>query len=294
MYKKIKSPHGFYSASPLPSPEELKEHYSSKYYEAPKTSTYQVSYSAEELKHKKLRAELNIHAISKVSGSLANKTIFEIGFGEGFILQEAANQDMKVSGVDFTDSGLKSFHPDLLPKVYIRDAYSVVDDLIEKKEEFDVCVIQNVLEHVLDPDAMINRIKAILKTDGLLVVNVPNDYSALQLKAIETGIIDREFWFGPIEHLHYFNTENLPDFISYHGFNILDAYGDFPIDLFLMNTESNYIMDKSKGKSAHNARVTIDLLLAEKGLEAYHKFCQALSGVSIGRNICLIAQKKEE
>lgn len=293
MYKKIKSSEGYYSAQPLPTPADLTEHYSAKYYEAPQTSTYQINYSENELAQKKLRADLCIFAISEVLGNLSDKSLFEIGFGEGYILKSAANAGMEISGVDFTDSGLQTTHPELSQNVEVSDAYQHIDNLIVKNVHFDACVIQNVLEHVIDPILMIKKIKAILKPNGYVIINVPNDYSDLQLEALKTGLIDREFWFGPIEHLHYFNTENLPKFVESHGFEVCDAYGDFPVDFFLMNSHSNYVMDRRKGKEAHNARVTLDLLMAKKGLKAYHRFCQSLSGVGVGRNICLIAKKTD-
>lgn len=291
MFEKVKSKFGFYSASPLPTTKELTDHYSAQYYLNPTNSTYQQNYTQDELKHRKMRAELSLHAISKVIDSCEGKSLFEIGFGEGYILQAAHDRGMQIAGVDFTDAGLKTMHPELRSKVDVADAYAHIDTLIEKNETFDICVIQNVLEHVIDPSAMIERMKSILKPNGLAVINVPNDYSDLQMKALEQGHIEKEFWFGPIEHLHYFNTENLPDFVKSHDFTIMDAYGDFPIDLYLMHPGSNYIKNKENGKPAHNARITTDLLLAEKGIGAYHKFCQALSSVGIGRNICLIARK---
>jgi len=294
-YKKKKSSYGFYSATPLPTLEQLTEHYSDKYYEDPWNTTYQINYTQEEILHKKLRADLALFVIKKeLLGVLAGKTFVEIGFGEGFALKAAQEKGMHISGVDFTDSGLKMMNPDLLKYVAIEDAYAHIDKLIAQNMQFDACVIQNVLEHVIDPIEMIERIRAILKPNGIVVINVPNDYSDLQMKALETGAIDREFWFGPVEHLHYFNTDNLPKFIEAHGLSVKDMYGDFPIDFFLMNDHSNYVMDKTKGKQAHTARVTLDLLMANKGIEAYHQFCQALSAVGVGRNVCVVAQKSGE
>ena len=290
-YTKKTSQYGYVSADPLPSDQDLTDHYSSKYYNAPSTSTYQTGYTEDELRQKKLRANLTVHSLLKTCGAaVSGKVLFEVGYGEGFVLDAAKQAGMDIAGVDFTDAGLIRMNKHLAPHVAVENAYTHLDSLIEQNQKFDFCVIQNVLEHVIDPQKMLSSLKQILKPDGILLINVPNDYSRLQKMAIDKGFIDREFWFGPVEHLHYFNTENLPPYVESLGFDILDIYGDFPIDFFLLNEHSNYVMDKSKGKASHNARIMLDLLMSENGIEPYHKFCQAMSGVGIGRNVCVVAR----
>lgn len=293
-YSKKISGHGYISADPLPSDQDLADHYSSKYYNAPSTSTYQTGYSDEEIQQKKLRANLVIHSLEQAYGaSLAGKSLFEVGYGEGFILDAAQKAGMEIAGVDFTNAGLMRMNAHLSPFAAAENAYSHLEALIGSNKKFDVCVIQNVLEHVIDPEKLLLSLKTLLKPDGLLLINVPNDYSRLQKLALDRKYIDREFWFGPVEHLHYFNTENLPLYAKSLGFDVLDMYGDFPIDIFLLNEHSNYVMDKSKGKASHKARVMLDLLMAEHGMDAYHRFCQAMSGVGIGRNVCVVVRQSK-
>ena len=292
-YNQVKSTYGFISASPLPTEAELTEHYSSKYYDAPQTATYQTGYDDAEIAQKKLRASLAIHALQQAcSGDVKGKKLFEVGCGEGFILQAGQDAGMQIAGVDFTDAGIMRMNPQLKPFVTDENAYTHLDRLIAEGTKFDFCVIQNVLEHVIDPEGLLKNLKRIINPGGLILVNVPNDFSDLQKLAIEKGFINREFWFGPVEHLHYFNTDNLPKFVTAMGFDVVDAYGDFPIDFFLLNEHANYVMDKSKGKASHRARIMLDLLMAEKGMANYHKFCQAMSGVGVGRNICVIARMR--
>lgn len=293
-YNRKKTEFGFISADPLPTEAELSEHYSSKYYNAPSTATYQTGYSQDELEQKKIRAELVVYSLSQLPDTLTGKTLFEVGCGEGFILDAAQKAGMIVEGVDFTDAGIMRMNPHLRDRMTAENAYEYLERTIASGRTFDACVIQNVLEHVIDPDRMLGLLKSILKPNGLLLVNVPNDYSALQELALQKGYIERDFWFGPVEHLHYFNTENLPPYIGSKGFIVRDMFGDFPIDIFLLNEHANYIADKSRGKAAHNARIMLDLLMSRHGMAAYHRFCQAMSGVGIGRNICVVAQKKEE
>ena len=90
------------------------------------------------------------------------------------------------------------------------------------------------------------------------------------------------------QHLHYFNAENLPRFCAARGYDVLDAYSDFPIDLFLLHPGSNYVADTGKGPAAHRARVLHDLLIADAGLDRYLAFYRAMFQVGIGRDITVV------
>ncbi len=291
-YKAIQNELGHYSVKPMPTDEDLKEHYA-QYYSNPHTTTYQVEYTDKEIQHKKLRARLNLHAIDLVfKDQKSDRKLLEIGYGEGFLLQEAHENGYQVSGIDFTMQGIHKFHPNLATCLEEGDAYGYLDRLMADDIKYDVCVLQNVLEHVIDPVDILGRLRSLLSKDGLLVINVPNDYSPLQKLLKDLGHIDQDFWFAPPEHLHYFNVKNLEAFVNDQGYDVLDKFGDFPIDLYLMHPGSNYIADKSQGKAAHHARIDLDILMAESGMKAYHNFCQSLSGVGIGRNVAIILRKK--
>ena len=117
-----------------------------------------------------------------------------------------------------------------------------------------------------------------------------NDFSRIQMKAKAQGLISRQFWVAPPQHLHYFNTITLPSFLAAMGFATLDAFADFPIEFFLYHPGSNYIENSSAGKQAHKARVELDLLLAENGVAPLHGLCQAMTRCGVGRNVTVIAR----
>ena len=68
------------------------------------------------------------------------------------------------------------------------------------------------------------------------------------------------YWIHPPDHLSYFNFDSLPKILNHCNFKVEKLLGDFPIELFLLHPESNYI-DKKAGKQAHQARIefTLDL-----------------------------------
>jgi SAM-dependent methyltransferase len=293
-YGKIVAEEGFISATPMPSTAELDAFYANVYYQHQASSTYQAEYSKDEWAQKILRAALLMHALDVVRGKLSRSDQFlEIGCGEGVVLAAAAEAGYSVAGLDFSSFAVEKFNPKYAKDVTTGDAFDLLDRYIGEGRKKAVCVVQNVLEHVRDPDGLFSRIAGVLEPDGHVVVTVPNDFSRIQQLATDLSMIDREYWFSPPQHLHYFNIDNLRTFCEQKGYDVVDSYGDFPIEFFLFHPGSNYVLRPESGKAAHHARIVLDLMLAERGIESYHRFCQAMTDCGVGRNVTLILRPKD-
>lgn len=278
---------GWRTIEPTPSPEALKAFYSQAYFQD-SHGTYAQAYSAEELQHRALLADLMLLALGEARG--AGGSLLEIGCGEGWLLKAALAAGYDARGLEFSDYGLQRFNPELAARVEFGDAFEALDRLIEAGAGIDVCVMEHVLEHVLDPEALLARLPAVLAPGGVVAITVPNDFSALQLEALARGHIDREFWVAPPQHLNYFNAENLPRLLGRMGFEVVGGYASFPIDTFLFHPGSNYVRNPEAGKGAHQARMALDLLIARNGLAAFHGLAKALLACGVGRSITMIAR----
>lgn len=288
-FSQVKRKFGVVSAIPLPSEKELSEFYAETYFQDSVTTTYQQDYSDRELAHKKLLAKQVVHSVTPFTKSGKECKLLDVGCGEGFILNAAHLAGMHVSGIDFSQYGLEKFHPSLLGNFLQGDAYSLLGQLVEEGTKFDVCILQNILEHVRDPAALLKTVSQLLDDDGVCAITVPNDFSKIQKQAEREGHIDREYWFSPPDHLHYFSTENISSFIQDHGFEMLDFFGSFPIEIFAYHPGSNYTKgDALAGKHAHQARVSLDLLAAEGGMENFHGLCRSLAKCSLSRTVTVV------
>lgn len=289
-YNKTVSDLGFTSAAPMPSRDELEQFYADTYYQQSTAKTYSATYSEDELAQKRLRAQLTLHALKDAGrfDDLNGLRFLETGCGEGFIMKAAADAGCQVTGIDYSEYAMQSFHPELVSNLVRGDGTAVLDGFAAKNSTFDICVLQNVIEHVIDPLALLRQTDSIMSDAGVLLINVPNDYSAMQMYLLEQGRIDREHWFSPPDHLHYFNTDTIGNLADAAGYQVLEMFGDFPIELFLFHPGSNYVSDPRQGADAHRARVELDLLLAERGMDAYYDFCRAMSRCGIGRSVCAI------
>jgi len=281
---------GYVTVDPLPSTEDLEKYYTEKYYQAPQSSSYQLDYPPIEYEYKRLKYNVILHA-AKQNG-ISRGDFLDIGAGEGFFMKAAHNQGYSVKGIDFSSFGVEKFHPELVSMLHAGDSYKLIDAFASKEIKFDLCSSVNVLEHVIDPNLFLEKVKTVMKPNGILSITVPNDFSSIQKFLLKENMIDREFWFAPPDHLQYFNTKNLPEYLESRGFSVIDAFSDFPIDLFLLHPGSNYVMDGKNGPSAHKARMMLDLLIAENGFDKYLNYYRAMFQVGLGRDITVLLKIK--
>jgi SAM-dependent methyltransferase len=289
-YSLVPHPDGWRSIEPTPSAEALAAFYDGEYYQD-SHGTYEQRYSDEELAHRRLLASEMIHALGLArERSAVGAKLLEIGCGEGFFLRAAADAGFDIRGLEFSNFGLRAQHPDLLDKVSFGDAFQMLDRLIAEGADVDACVMEHVLEHVAAPEELLARLPRLLQPGGVLAITVPNDFSPVQAEAKARGLIDRDFWVSPPQHLNYFNAQSLPRLLSRMGFEVLDGFSSFPIDWFLHHPGSNYVADPAAGKPAHRARMALDMVLAQSGMEAFHGLGQALFRCGAGRSITVIAR----
>lgn len=292
-YKKEILDFGVCRADPIPTVQELQNYYTTKYYQdANGSTTYDAVYTNEELDHKRLESDLALLALSeKINDTNDKISLLEFGCGEGFFLKQASTQtNWDICGVDFSQFGLQKWHPEISDKCSFGDSYAYLDQYIQENKTFDICVLRNVLEHVVDPRKLLIDLKKILTQRGLLLITVPNDYSTTQMHAMKYGFIDHDFWFLPPDHLYYFNTTNIVSFVEDGGYEVLDMFSSFPVDFFLFHSGSNYVKERKNGKEAHFARVNLDLIMAKSGIKNLLNLYRSMAKCGVGRDITIILQ----
>ena len=280
---------GFFQLDPLPSEKELNEYYQEMYYQNPQVATYQKGYSSEELNLNAIQYEMT----KKVWSSQTKEpiqSVLDIGCGEGFFLNEFDKRGVAIAGNDYSTEGIRAFNPHLENKIFFGAAEGDIEERKKKNQEFDIINLGNVLEHVLDPVKLLSDVRPLLADNGLFRVVVPNDASSFQQLLRARDVAEYE-WFHPLDHISYFSFETLPKLVKHCGYDIVEMLGDFPIELFLLNEASNYIINKETGKFAHQARVLTSNHIYDQGLEAYLQWSRGLAAGQIGRVIVCFIRK---
>jgi|694.fasta_scaffold06329_9 SAM-dependent methyltransferase len=281
----------FYKAFPRPSELFLDNFYKKIFFKKKTTSTYSKKYSKIEIFNKAKDAELIIWLLKKYVNNKKKINFLEIGSGEGFLLKSAKNNKFNVLGVDYQKQPILKFNKIIYPYFVEENPKIFLNKILKDKKLYDIIALQNVLEHVLKPEKLIKNILKKLKKNGLLFIQVPNDFSLLQHTIKKYKLVNNNYWFSPPIHLNYFNNKNISSFFSKFKLKTLDFFSDFPIELYLFLGKNNYVNNKNLGKNVHLARIRINKFILDQGFEKAYKFYKSCHDLGIGRLMRLILKK---
>ena len=155
---------------------------------------------------------------------------------------------------------------------------------------FDAVHCSQVLEHVLDPEACVAAIAALVRRDGVVFIEVPNDFNVLQETAREK-LGKSAWWVAPDHHLNYFDGDSLAALLARHGLRELDRVASFPIEMFLLMGD-DYVGHPEVGSACHGRRMAFERTLIEAGrTEELATLYRALAQAKLGRTCGILARK---
>ncbi len=214
---------GLVQVSPLPSKQAVAALYQGDYWK--NYGYYQSQIPA----HRRyFRYQINRIKKYRPAGKL-----LDLGCAVGIFLDEAKKQGYTVEGVDISDYAVDQCRRIKVPAV-VGDIFS-----INKKNYYDIITAFEVVEHDLNPLPMLGYAHQLLKTNGLLVVTVPNtDSWSRRLMG--------KWWFGyrNKEHLFHFNQRSLNLLLKKTGFKKIKIMRDInrPYQLIYFLERLNYYL----------------------------------------------------
>lgn len=278
---------GFIEALPKPAEIELESFYAQRYFQE-EHGGYGNTYTEEELLHFELDARVARYIAESFN---VKELLLDLGCGEAFFAAAFLRAKWKVQCYDFSNAGIQRCNPQLLR--YFQQGNLKELGKFSWVREIGLINLSNVLEHVVDPIAILADIRMNLMGNGtILRIVVPNDYSKFQKHLVERGMTGNT-WFVPPEHLSYFNRTSLLKLLSHCGFRVRSFQADFPIEIFLVNPHSNYARNRELGKGAHNARVAIQNFLMSTDIDGYIKYAESAGNLGFGRDLVVYATVEE-
>ena len=153
-----------------------------------------------------------------------NNRLLDVGCGAGTFLEAAARAGWQATGVEVSRTAAE----------HIREkGFDVFGGELEKanypNDHFDVVIASEVLEHVPDPEAMIEQIARVLRSGGLLWATTPHGRGiSARLLGVQWSIV------CPPEHLQLFSVSSIKKLLTNAGFGSVKVatHGTNPFEIF--------------------------------------------------------------
>lgn len=198
-----------------------------------------------------------------------------------------------MEGGDFSRYGIEKHNKKMVDFFEQGDIDFLCDHRITEGKMYSVVHIDNVLEHVIKPKELIQKCAQLLADDGILYIDVPNDFNLVQKYLYEGGFIKKTKWVAEMEHISYFNKDGLVNLAQECGLETKLVLGTDIIEFFGLNPDTNYYDHPEVGHNCHVARRHWTKPLREFSLNKKIALYEALGGMGLGRNLIAMFGKRQ-
>jgi 2-polyprenyl-3-methyl-5-hydroxy-6-metoxy-1,4-benzoquinol methylase len=161
----------------------------------------------------------------------AGTRILEVGTSSGFIGRLCQKKDFIFLGIEPDQNAADEAQP-YYQKIYKQSIEQIPD---EHLKDYEVVILGDVLEHLLDPELILTRLVSLQPPGGCFIISIPNIANVwVRMNLLfgrfdyqDKGILDKT-------HLHFFTLKSIRALISRSGLQIQQVKST-PIPLPLLN-----------------------------------------------------------
>lgn len=274
---------GFRHLNPIPTPPVLDEFYKAQYYQ-----THKPNYIKEDDRDAQF---LNIafdERLDLFERLTTGRRLLDVGCGAGQFLKYAQGRGWQAQGVEPSSEAAQSAAQRGV-SVFAGSFEAFAEN---RTDTYDVICLKNILEHLPEPTAFLERCRSLLTKKGVLFVEVPNDYDASQRAGVALLKV-RKSWLAVPDHINYFSFDSLRALLRRLGYRPVHRTTTFPIYALLL-LGYNFIADPSKGPKAHQVRIGFELFFERLGLRALKGWIyRFLSLIGLGRTVIFYCYANE-
>ncbi|AKM83787.1 TPA: hypothetical protein DCZ46_00405 [Candidatus Campbellbacteria bacterium] len=204
----------------------------------------EVSYADNRNEHKKVYT--NILLLLNRFKKLKNSNLLDVGCAEGYGLLVAKDMGSNVFGVDVSVDAINR-----CKEKKIRDVYS--GELSELPvRNIDVVIMNDVLEHMRDPNKNLQALNKIMNESG--VVFVKNNLFSLNSFKNDQNYFERQF--EPPYHCSYFSKKRMIEVFNKHGFKLVYQKPKFVYYMFELYSFMKRLLSKKQRQMHCNNKKT--------------------------------------
>lgn len=179
--------------------------------------------------------------LAKYISPIEGKYACDVGIGQGFLCDELLKRGVKkLAAIDVSSTYLRRFQNNDRVTPYLANAES-----LPFKDEFDLLVSTDVMEHVINVGSFLYSVNRSLKVGGMFAVRVP----------YREGLLNYSPHCGynhDFGHLRSFNKDILRIYLGQAGFKVKS----FHLDGFSAGTPHPYLYDSYRKKVIYNKIAT--------------------------------------
>jgi len=150
-----------------------------------------------------------------------NKKVLEVGPATGYITEVLGQRGCRVTCIE-KDPAAAELAQRFCERMIVGNVEELDFEVVLGEEQFDVVLLGDVLEHLVDPGAVLVKVAGVLAPGGYVVASVPNvAHGSVRLALLrgefrysESGLLDRS-------HLRFFTRETLAELFRDAGYKIM-------------------------------------------------------------------------
>lgn len=150
--------------------------------------------------------------ISDLKKNASGNRFLEVGVGAGEMIAVAKEMQFDVTGID-----IRPMYADAVSRMLDIPVHAVDFADFESDEKFDVICMGDVIEHTIDPIAILDKAVSLLNKGGVLWISTPNYESAYSMVMKHND----PMWMV-CEHLNYFCFRSLKRILEQLGMEVVD------------------------------------------------------------------------
>ena len=209
-------------------------------------------------------------------------SILDVGCGSGWFLDSARLKGWETTGIE----------PAPQARALAEEKGLHILSTLEEapKHHYDAAAMILVLEHLTRPLRTLRNVRERLCDKGVLLIQVPNDFSPLQ--DVARKIHDLPAWFICHPHVGYFQPATLRALVEDAGFEVVETRTTYPMEQFLLSGRQ-YVGNEELGRACFRERMAYETALYQHGqIELLRQTQRAYFEQGIGREIVMVGVKR--